>query len=112
MATFGLEPQETVFINIWFGTDQGVYKYEASLPDGHENKFRNYNQKDGLSHIDISRKSILVDQSGTVWVGTHAGVFRYDPAADSAGEQSFSLFKRLPPINVAGIKEEKWDLQI
>lgn len=75
--------------NLWFGTDQGVYKYEASLPDGHENKFRNYNQKDGLSHIDISRKSILVDQSGTVWVGTHAGVFRYDPAADSAGEQSF-----------------------
>ncbi|MBK6389131.1 MAG: regulator [Saprospiraceae bacterium] len=93
--------------NLWFGTDQGVYKYEASLPDGHENKFRNYNQKDGLSHIDISRKSILVDQSGTVWVGTHAGVFRYDPAADSAGEQSFSLFKQLPPINVAGILEDR-----
>src|SRR5688500_2921682 len=44
--------------NLWFGTDQGVYKFDGKT-------FRNYNQKDGLSHIDISRKSILVDKSGT-----------------------------------------------
>ncbi len=86
--------------NLWFGTDQGVYKYDG-------NAFRNYNQKDGLNHIDISRKSILVDKSGTVWVGTHGGVYRYDPSADSKGEQSFSLFQQLPPINVAGIMEDK-----
>lgn len=86
--------------NLWFGTDQGVYKYDGKT-------FRNYNQKDGLSHIDISRKSILVDKSGTIWVGTHGGVFQYDPSADSKGGQSFSLFQQLPPINVAGIMEDK-----
>lgn len=86
--------------NLWFGTDQGVYKYDGK-------SFRNYNQKDGLSHIDISRKGILVDKSGTIWVGTHGGVFRYDPTGDSKGGQSFSLFQQLPPINVAGIMEDR-----
>ena len=86
--------------NLWFGTDQGVYKYDGKT-------FRNYNQKDGLSHIDISRKSILVDKWGTIWVGTHGGVFRYDPSADSKGDQCFSLFQQLPPINVSGIMEDK-----
>lgn len=86
--------------NLWFGTDQGVYKYDGKT-------FRNYHQKDGLSHIDISRKSILVDKSGTVWVGTHGGVFRYDPIADKNGDRSFSLFEPLHDINVAGIMEDK-----
>jgi ligand-binding sensor domain-containing protein len=88
--------------NIWFGTDEGIYKYNGKT-------FRNYNQKDGLNHIDISRKGILVDKSGTVWVGTHGGVYRYDPLADSKGEQCFSLFPLFPfltPINVAGIMED------
>jgi ligand-binding sensor domain-containing protein len=39
--------------NLWFGTDQGVYKYDGKT-------FRNYNQKDGLNHIDISRKVFLL----------------------------------------------------
>lgn len=86
--------------NLWFGTDQGVYKYDGTT-------FRNFNQKDGLNHLDITRKGILVDQSGAIWVGTHGGVYRYTPAADSTGGQSFSLFQQLPPINVAGILEDK-----
>ncbi len=86
--------------NLWFGTDQGVYKYDGKV-------FRNYNQKDGLNHIDISRKSILVDKSGTIWVGTHGGVYRYDSSADSKGDQSFLLFQQLPPVNIAGIMEDK-----
>ncbi len=86
--------------NLWFGTDQGVYKYDGKT-------FRNYNQKDGLSHIDISRKGILVDKSGEIWVGTHKGVFLYNPVADSKGSQSFSLFQQLPAINVAGIMEDR-----
>ncbi|MGB3076455.1 MAG: two-component regulator propeller domain-containing protein [Chitinophagales bacterium] len=86
--------------NLWFGTDQGVYKYDGKT-------FRNYNQKDGLNHIETSRKSILVDKSGTIWVGTHGGIFRYDPSADSIGEQCFSLFPLLASINVAGIMEDK-----
>lgn len=86
--------------NIWLGTDQGVYKYDGKT-------FRNYNQKDGLSPIDISRKSILVDKSGGIWVGTNGGVFRYDPVEDQKGGQSFSLFQELPSINVAGIMEDR-----
>jgi ligand-binding sensor domain-containing protein len=86
--------------NIWIGTDQGVYRYDG-------NTFKNFNQKDGLNHIDISRKGILVDKSGTIWVGTHGGVYRYDPSADRKDGQSFSLFHQLPPINIAGIMEDK-----
>lgn len=86
--------------NLWFGTDLGVYKYDGKT-------FRNYKTKDGLNHIDISRKSILVDKSGTVWVGTHGGVYIFDPTAESKGGLSFSLFQLLPPINVAGIMEDK-----
>lgn len=86
--------------NLWFGTDQGVYRYDGKT-------FRNYNQKDGLNHIDISRKGILVDKSGTLWVGTHGGVYRYDPSIASKGGQSFSLFQQLPPLNNAGIMEDK-----
>ncbi len=86
--------------NLWFGTDQGVYRYDGKT-------FRNYAQKDGLSHLDITRKGILVDKLGTVWVGTHSGVFRYDPVADSKGEPSFSLFQELGSINVAGIMEDR-----
>lgn len=86
--------------NMWFGTDQGVYKYDGK-------SFKNYNQKDGLNHVDITRKGILVDKSRNIWVGTHGGVYRYDPVADSEGRKSFSLFKELPPINVAGIMEDK-----
>ena len=87
--------------NLWLGTgDQGVYKYDGK-------HFRNYNEKDGLSNTEVSRKSILVDQSGNIWVGTRGGVFRYDPATDSTGGQCFSLFDLLPPINVKGILEDK-----
>lgn len=94
--------------NIWLGTDQGVYKYDPSAePRTGDKAFRNYNHKDGLSHLDITRKGILVDRSGTIWVGTHGGVFRYNPIADSKGEPSFSLFEALPPMNIAGIMEDK-----
>lgn len=86
--------------NLWFGTDQGVYKYDGKV-------FKNYNQKDGLNHIDISRKGILIDKSGTIWVGTHGGVYRYDPSADRKGYPSFLLFQQLPPIDVAGIMEDR-----
>ncbi len=86
--------------NMWFGTDQGVYKYDGKT-------FKNYNQKDGLNHVDITRKGILVDKSGNIWVGTHGGVYRYDPVADSEGRKSFSLFKELGTLNIAGIMEDK-----
>lgn len=101
--------------NMWFGTDQGVYKYPSAsltstlLSTGKAGgkSFKNYNQKDGLNHVDITRKGILVDKSGNIWVGTHGGVYRYDPTADSEGRKSFSLFKELGSLNIAGIMEDK-----
>ena len=86
--------------NLWFGTDQGVYKYDGKT-------FRNYNKKDGLIQLEISRKSILVDKLGAIWVGTHAGIFKYDLTADIRGAKCFSLFEQLPNINVVDIIEDK-----
>lgn len=86
--------------NLWFGTDNGVYKYDRK-------KFRRYNQEDGLNHIDISRKSILVDHTGAIWVGTHGGVYQYDPMADDIGSPCFSLFPLLPSVNISGMMEDK-----
>lgn len=90
---------------MWFGTDQGVYKYDPRQEVG--KRFRNYSQKDGLTYVDITRKGILVDKSGNIWVGTHGGVYRYDPSADGKGDKSFSLFKQLPIMNVADIMEDR-----
>jgi ligand-binding sensor domain-containing protein len=86
--------------NMWFGTDHGIYRYDGK-------SFKNYNQKDGLNHVDITRKGILVDKSGNIWVGTHGGVYRYDLVADSEGRKSFSFFKELGKLNIAGIMEDK-----
>ena len=86
--------------NIWFGTDHGAIKYDGIT-------FRNYTEVNGLSNINVGRKSILVDKAGNVWVGTAGGVFRYDPSVDSPGAKCFSLFHLLPPIQVKDIMEDK-----
>jgi ligand-binding sensor domain-containing protein len=85
--------------NIWFGTEHGAIKYDGKT-------FRSYTQENGLSNINVGRKSILIDKSGNIWVGTQGGVFRYNPSADSTGGKCFSLFTLLPVINVAGIMED------
>jgi ligand-binding sensor domain-containing protein len=86
--------------NIWFGTDRGAVKYNGRT-------FRSYTEKNGLSNINVGRKSILIDKAGNIWVGTRAGVFRYNPSADSTGGKCFSLFHLLAPINVKDIMEDK-----
>ena len=85
--------------NIWFGTFDGVVKYDGKT-------FKNYTEKNGLSNIRVSRKSILTDKSGNIWVGTQGGVFQYVPSADSTGGQCFSPFQLLPAINVKDIMED------
>jgi ligand-binding sensor domain-containing protein len=85
--------------NIWFGTHRGAIKYDGKT-------FKSYTEKDGLSNIQVGRKSILIDKSGIIWIGTSGGVFRYNPSADSAGGKCFSLFTLLPPISVADILED------
>lgn len=84
---------------MWFGTDQGVYRYDGRT-------FRKYGKEEGLNHLDISRKSMVVDRQGRLWVGTHGGVYTYDPAADGMGKLSFFLAKEFPAMNVAGLHED------
>lgn len=78
--------------NLWFGTDQGVSKYDGKT-------FSNYRL--GLT------ESILVDKSGSIWMGTQGGVFLYDSTTDSEDGQGFSLFQQLPSMNVTDIMEDK-----
>ena len=84
---------------MWFGTDQGVYRYDGRT-------FRKYAKEEGLNHVDISRKSMVVDRLGKLWVGTHGGVYYYDPAADRLGKPCFFLAREFPTMNVAGIMED------
>ncbi|AWV97298.1 ligand-binding sensor domain-containing protein [Arcticibacterium luteifluviistationis] len=93
--------------NIWFGTYQGVVKYDARLPVGQGKTFKSYTQENGLSNTSVSRKGILVDKAGTVWVGTGEGVFKYNPLAESNGGQSFSAFEKIPSVNITDIMEDK-----
>ena len=82
--------------NLWFGTDHGAVKYDGV-------NFRSYTEEDGLTNTRLSRNSILVDQKGTIWVGTRGGVFR----STSLGDQFFSFFDLLPPMNVMDIIEDR-----
>ena len=86
--------------NIWFGTNDGAIKYDGLT-------FRRYTEKNGLSNINVGRKSILADKSGTVWVGTAGGVFRYHPSADSTGGKCFSLFDVIPAIPIQDMMEDR-----
>lgn len=88
--------------NIWFGTDNGIIKYDGK-------NFRSYTEKNGLSNISVGRKCILTDKNGALWVGTAVGVFLYDPSADSTDSSDtrcFSQFDLLPPVNIKGIMED------
>jgi ligand-binding sensor domain-containing protein len=86
--------------NMWFGTDEGVYKYNGK-------EFRKFNQKDGLNHLDITRKGILVDKSGAIWVGTHGGLYKYDPVSEATGFPSFAMPPDFPKMNVAGMMQDR-----
>jgi ligand-binding sensor domain-containing protein len=58
--------------NKWFGTAEGIYKYN----DSH---WTNYNETDGL--INNKVRSIAVDSSNTVWIGTNFGLSKFDGSA-------------------------------
>ncbi|MCC6816712.1 MAG: regulator [Saprospiraceae bacterium] len=86
--------------NIWLGTDNGLYKYDGRI-------FTQYSVKNGLNQLEISRKSILVDRKGSIWIGTHNGIYNYIPSADSSNGLCFSLFEKLPPLDIKDLMEDK-----
>ncbi|MEO0896837.1 MAG: two-component regulator propeller domain-containing protein [Bacteroidota bacterium] len=86
--------------NLWFGTYQGLVKYDGK-------GFRSYLDKDGLSGVKIGRGCILEDRNHNLWVGTTEGVFLYNPQADSMGERGFSPFELVPTVAIKDIMEDK-----
>ncbi|MBO3699290.1 two-component regulator propeller domain-containing protein [Roseivirga sp. E12] len=61
-------------INVWLGTDQGLYSY---------NRMKKYLKKINLGNatsvLSESIKSIYQDDTGTIWVGTLSGAFLFNP---------------------------------
>ncbi len=61
--------------NIWFGTDNGVLKW-----NGYE--LRRYNTSDGLAGNETNRAAGFVDKQGRLWIGTDRGVSVYNKDYD------------------------------
>jgi ligand-binding sensor domain-containing protein len=53
----------------WFGTNEGVYRYDGKT-------FTNYSVKDGLHNNQVF--SIVEDKDGNLWFGTADGLSRHD----------------------------------
>jgi len=85
--------------NMWFGTTDGLVKYDGT-------NFRSYTQEHGLSNIKVGRKCILVDRVGQIWVGTSGGVFQYNASVDKPGGKAFSPFSLTPPVAIRDIMED------
>lgn len=61
-------------INVWLGTDQGLYSY-----NGLQKRLQKINLGDASSVLSESIKSIYQDDTGTIWIGTLSGVFLFNP---------------------------------
>lgn len=85
--------------NMWFGTSDGVVRYDGTT-------FRSYTQDHGLSNINVGRKCILVDRLGEIWVGTSGGVFQYNASSDKPGGKAFSQFPLMGSITIRDILED------
>jgi len=70
--------------NLWWGTNGGVYRYNAS-----SGTFTNFTKADGL--CDNSVSCIYEDRKGVLWFCTAYGVCTYDPAH---AEKKFTAFKK------------------
>jgi streptogramin lyase len=58
--------------NLWFGTDQGVCKFNGVT-------FTHFTENEGL--ISNKVRSIIEDRQGNLWFGTEQGVSKYDGIA-------------------------------
>jgi ligand-binding sensor domain-containing protein len=59
--------------NIWFGTSEGLIKYDG-------NKFTTFSKKEGLPGDDEEIWSLTIDKNGLIWVGSMGGVSHFDGA--------------------------------
>ncbi|MGV7107141.1 ligand-binding sensor domain-containing protein [Flavobacterium sp. U410] len=64
-----LEIVEDTTGNLWFGTSEGLIKYNGK-------EFRTFSKKEGLQNEEIW--SLTIDKSGLIWVGSTGGVNQFD----------------------------------
>ncbi len=61
-------------INIWLGTDQGLFSYNRL-----QKRLQKIDLGQASSVLSESIKSIYQDDTGAIWVGTLSGVFLFNP---------------------------------
>jgi ligand-binding sensor domain-containing protein len=64
-----LEIVEDTTGNLWFGTSEGLIKYNGK-------EFRTFSKKEGLKNEEIW--GLTIDKSGLIWVGSTGGVSQFD----------------------------------
>ena len=57
--------------NVWFGTSDGLIKYDGK-------KFTTFSKKEGLQGKDEEIWGLTIDKSGLIWVGATGGVHHFD----------------------------------
>lgn len=57
--------------NIWFGTSEGLLKYDGK-------QFTSFSIKEGLPGDDEEIWGLTIDKNGLIWVGSTAGVSHFD----------------------------------
>ncbi len=66
-----LEIVEDKIGNIWFGTCEGLIKYDGV-------KFETFSLKEGLLGVDPEIWGLTIDNNGLIWVGSTGGVGQFD----------------------------------
>ena len=57
--------------NIWFGTSEGLIKYDGV-------KFKTFSLKEGLPGVNAEIWGLTIDKKGIIWVGSIGGVSHFD----------------------------------
>jgi len=91
----GLRGELTYFLGfdargqLWAGTDQGVRSFDGD-------RWKQYDQNDGLIWNDCDLGSFAAEPDGTVWIGTSSGLARFHPKVVSrATAAPPAIFTRL-----------------
>ncbi len=66
-----LEIVEDKVANIWFGTSEGLIKYDGV-------KFKTFSFKEGLQGVNAEIWGLTIDKNGLIWVGATGGVSHFN----------------------------------
>jgi ligand-binding sensor domain-containing protein len=93
--------------NIWIAAYDGIFRYDAPLPDGQGKSFTNITSKVSSSRFF----SVLEDRKGNLWFGSlGSGIYCYDGKSlptGQAGFRNFTTKEGLAGNDVTCIYEDK-----